>query len=128
MKFKPITELLTSPKIYKQTGRELRSAWIFQSDQRKFDWTIQTNLFTVSLSALIDLGSQGFDSGTTTAATQYYFFGNGLQWNIFAGDRSRHRKKQAETGPGHHSSQRDNVAEHLLLQAKGQHQLISKLA
>jgi len=69
------------------------------------------------LSAFIDLGSQGFD-WEYNSRTQYYFFGMALQWNIFAGGQNRHRKKQAELDQAITYSQRDNVAEHLLLQQK----------
>lgn len=69
------------------------------------------------LSAFIDLGSQGFDWEYNNK-TQYYFFGAAIQWNIFAGGQNKYRKKQAKMDQTITYSQKDNVAEQLLLQQK----------
>jgi outer membrane protein TolC len=47
------------------------------------------------LNTFLDLGSQGFD-WKFNDKTRYYFFGVGLQWDLFAGGKNRYKVKQAQ--------------------------------
>lgn len=47
------------------------------------------------LNAFVDVGSQGFDF-TYNTKTQYVFGGISLEWNIFSGNKNKHKVKQVE--------------------------------
>ena len=67
------------------------------------------------LSGFADFGFQDFDF-EINKQSRYYFAGVGLEWNIFSGNKNRHRLKQVDEDSKKIHSQIDHVKQQLLLQ------------
>lgn len=67
------------------------------------------------LSGFADIGFQDFDF-EVNKQSRYYFAGASLEWNIFSGNKNKHRLQQVEEENKKISSQTDNVKQQLLLQ------------
>jgi outer membrane protein TolC len=67
------------------------------------------------LNAFVDLGSQAFDFKVNNKSF-YYFAGLSLEWNIFSGNKNKHKIKQAEADGQVLQSQTSYVEQQLKLQ------------
>ncbi|HMQ07058.1 MAG TPA: TolC family protein [Saprospiraceae bacterium] len=57
--------------------------------------SIQKSLKLPRINAFLDLGSQGFDFEVSRNSF-YYFFGIGVEWNLFNSNKNNHKIKQAQ--------------------------------
>lgn len=67
------------------------------------------------LNAFVDIGSQGFDF-TYNNKTQYLFGGISLEWNLFSGNKNKHKLKQAKLESLEVKKQTENLERQLALQ------------
>ncbi len=76
---------------------------------------LSQSYLTPTISAFLDLGTQGFDWQLNNKTT-YYFFGVSLQWDLFSSGRKQHKTRQAQLDSKITESQADYVQAQLQLQ------------